>query len=158
VGDLYIETGVGDGWFFDHPGQKIWARQLDPEGNPAPKVINAGSKLWILGMKTERPGIQLDSSKGAETEVLGALFYPVRAPNDDPAFRVDNSRLSASYITVDNSKTPDFPRQLLEIRGTDQQVIHPEDTYPRPCFGGARSALVPLMVAAPGDSPPAPVK
>jgi hypothetical protein len=37
-------------------------------------------------------------------------------------------------------------------------VIHPEDTYPRPCFGGARSALVPLMVAAPGDSPPAPVK
>jgi hypothetical protein len=152
AGDLYIETGVGNGWFFDNPGQKIWARQLDPEGASSPKIINVGSKLWILGFKTEKPGIQIDSSKGAETEVLGGLFYPVRVPNDDPIFRVDNSQLSASYVTIDNSNTPDFPRQLLEIRGTDQQVIHPEDTYPRPCFGTAKAALVPLMVAAPADS------
>ena len=154
VGDLYIETGVGNGWFFDHPGQNIWARQLDPEGNPAPKVTNVGSKLWILGLKTERPGTQIDSSKGAETEVLGAVFYPVRVPNDDPIFRVDNSRFSASYVTIDNGRTPDFPQQLLEIRGTDQEVIHAEDTYPRPCFGGAKAALVPLMVAAPAESSP----
>jgi hypothetical protein len=107
-----------------------------------------------LGLKTERPGIQIDSSKEAETEVLGALFYPVRVPNDDPIFRVDNSRLSASYVTIDNSRTPDFPQQLVEIRGADQQVIHAEDTYPRPCFGGAKAALVPLVVAAPDGSAP----
>ncbi len=154
VGDLFIETGVGNGWFFDHPGQNIWARQLDPEGNPSPKIINTGSKLWILGLKTERPGTQIDSSKGARTEVLGALFYPVRMPNDEPIFRVDNSSLSASYVTIDNGKTPDFPQQLLEIRGTEQHVLKPEDTYPRPCFGGAKAALVPLVVAAPADSPP----
>jgi len=158
AGDLYVETGVGNGWFFDHPGQKIWARQLDPEGNASPKVLNVGSKLWILGFKTERPGIQIESDKGAETEVLGAILYPVRPPNDDPAFKVDNSRFSASYITIDNTMTPDFPRQLLEIRGTDEQVIHPEDTYARPCFGGARAALVPLIVAAPADSGTAPAK
>ena len=152
VGDLYIETGLGDAWFFDHPGQKIWARQLNSEGNPSPKVINVGSKLWVLGFKTERCGTQMDSSKGAETEVLGAIFYPVRAPNDEPAFRVDNARFSGSYVTIDNSLTPDFPRQLLEIRGTDEQVLHPEDTYPRPCFGNGRAAMVPLVVAAPADA------
>ena len=149
AGDLYIETGVGNGWFFDHPGQNIWARQLDPEGDASPKVLNIGSKLWILGFKTERPGVQLDSRNGAESEVLGAIFYPVKRPNDDPAFRAENAQLSASYITIDNGMTPDFPQQLLEIRGTRQQVIHPEDTYPRPCFGGAKAAMVPLIVAAP---------
>ncbi len=151
AGDLYLETGVGNGWLFEHPGQKIWARQLDPEGNASPKVLNVGSKLWVLGLKTEKPGIQVDSSKGAETEVLGALFYPVRVPNDDPIFRVDNSRLSASYVTIDNSKTPDFPQQLVEIRGTAQNAVHPTDCYPRPCFGNGTAAIVPLIVAAPSE-------
>jgi len=151
VGDLYIEGGVGNQWYFDHPGQHIWARQLDPEGNAGPKVTNVGSKLWILGLKTERPGIIIDSSKGAETEVLGGLFYPVIKPTDDPMFRVDNSRFSASYITVDNSMSPDCPNQLLEIRDGRQLMIKKEDVPPRPSFGGATSALATLVVAAPGD-------
>jgi hypothetical protein len=72
-------------------------------------------------------------------------------PNDDPIFRVENSRLSASYVTIDNSKTPDFPQQLLEIRGTDQKAIHPTDCYPRPCFGNGTAAIMPLVVAAPSE-------
>ena len=152
VGDLYIEGGVGDQWYFDHPGQHIWARQLDPEGNPSPKVTNVGSKLWILGLKTERPGTIIDSSKGAETEVLGGLFYPVIKPTDDPMFRVEDSRFSASYVTVDNNVSPDCPHQLLEIRNGQQQMISKEDVPPRPSFGGATAALATLMVAAPGDA------
>ncbi len=75
-------------------------------------------------------------------------------PNDDPIFRVEDSSLSASYVTIDNSLSPDFPRQVLEIRNGTEQVIHAADTYPRPCFGGGRAAMVPLVVAAPADSHP----
>ena len=149
VGDLYIEGGAGNRWFFDHPGQHIWARQLDPEGKGTPKITNVGSKLWILGLKTERPGINIDSSKGAETEVLGGLLYPVTKPTPDPVFRVDNSRFSASYITVDNNYSPDCPNQLLEIRNGQQQMILKEDISPRPCYGGAKATLATLIVAAP---------
>ena len=151
VGDLYIEGGCGNQWFFDHPGQHIWARQLDPEGNASPKVTNVGCKLWVLGLKTERPGINIDSSNGAETEVLGGLFYPVIKPTEEPVFRVDNSKFSASYVTVDNNVSPDCPNQLLEIRDGKQQMVTKGEIPPRPCFGGATAAMATLMVAAPGD-------
>ena len=84
TGALYLEDVGGAGWFFDHPGQNIWARQFDPEGDPStttplPKVVNGGCNLWILGLKTEGAGTLVSSTAGAMTEILGGSFYPVHS-------------------------------------------------------------------------------
>jgi len=156
AGDVYIEGCLGSTWIFDRPGQHIWARQFNTEGGVPCKITNVGATLWILGLKTERPGILIDSRQGAQTEVLGGLFYPVGKPTDDPMFRVEDSRFSASYVTVIGNANPDCPNQLTEIRHGESQTLHKEDIHPRPCFGGALAALATLMVAAPADGAPTP--
>ncbi len=77
----------------------VYARQLDMEfGNP--RVLNDGAKLVILGIKTENPGVVVDSRAGAATSVLGGLLYQVQdADPAVPAFAVaDHSRLAAAFV------------------------------------------------------------
>ena len=153
AGDVYLEGVVANRWIFNRPGQRVWARQLDAEGNVSPRVTNSGAKLWVLGYKTERPGTLIESLHGAETEVLGGLFYPVIQPTDDPMFRVEDSRFSISYVTIANNAAADCPNHLLETRAGVTQALGRGDIPPRPCFGGASAAMAALMVAAPADAP-----
>lgn len=77
----------------------VYARQLDMEFG-TPRVLNAGAKLVILGIKTENPGIIVDSRAGAWTSVLGGLLYQVQdADPAVPAFAVaEGSRMAAAFV------------------------------------------------------------
>lgn len=99
AGDLHLEDVASTGaspWRFSK-GQKIWARQFDPEGF-GPKIINEGADLWILGLKTENPGTILRATRGSRTEVLGGMAVPAD-PVDSAtaAFELEDSRASLSY-------------------------------------------------------------
>jgi len=93
VGPVYFEN-VAAVFRFAHP-QKIWARHLNPETHDIPEIINEGATLWILGLKTEYASVNIVNRKGAKTEVLGGLIYPVTpVPADMPMFINDESSLS----------------------------------------------------------------
>jgi len=146
VGSLYLEDCCGTQWFFDHAGQSIWARQLNPEGTNSPKITNNGSTLWILGMKTENKGTQLASNAGAATEILGGFFYPVdNPPGSTPMLTCTNSLLSACYLTFSGGGT-DFPNQVQET--LNGQTATTGTTY---YTHASKSTLVPLIVAAPAS-------
>ena len=92
-GPLFIEDVCSGPWAFEHP-QRIWARHLNVECEPF-DIRNHGATLWILGFKSERPGLQVENRKGAWTEILGGLVYPCkRVPEDRPMFLNHESNLS----------------------------------------------------------------
>jgi hypothetical protein len=101
-GPLFIEDVCAGPWTFENP-QKIWARHLNVECEPF-DVRNLGATLWVLGFKSERPGLQFETRKGGWTEVLGGFVYPCkRVPEDRPMFVNHESNFSAmlrqtSYI------------------------------------------------------------
>jgi hypothetical protein len=67
--------------------QPVFARQLDTEGGDT-RIVNEGSPLTILGLKTEGDCIVLDNRDGARSLILGGLLYIVRdAEAKVPAFR-----------------------------------------------------------------------
>ena len=80
------------------PGQNVWFRQLNTEGQEE-HIHNQGGNVWIFGVKTERKGTVVRSTAGAQTEVLGNLLYPLRSLENTttPAFIVENSRASFIY-------------------------------------------------------------
>jgi len=128
-GDLFIENCVGGSWVFNNPGQKIWARQFDVELN-GPHVVNNGCSLWVLGFKTERPGIQIDTTNGA-TEVLGGELYAVRPAGDPPAFKLTDSQGSFSYVTTAyGNVVGDYENQITETRGGVTKTVT-RDNLPR---------------------------
>ena len=76
----------------------VRARQLDIEWG-APYLLNEGSPLEILGLKTEGDGVVIDNRAGARSLVLGGLLYVVRAADPAvPAFRNIDASLTASFV------------------------------------------------------------
>lgn len=125
TGTLFVENVAGQPWQILFP-QSVFARQINPEGNTT-KITNQGGKLWILGLKTEGTGTNIETEEGGSAEVLGGLIYPVwKAPADSASFVVKDSR--ASFIYAVSSYKPaaaggNFAFQVKEIQhGTEKSI------------------------------------
>jgi hypothetical protein len=115
--------------------QPAYARQLDTEGGGV-RIINEGSPLSILGLKTEGVCTIVESSGGAHTDIFGGLVYVVRdgAGLATPAFRDTASWLAASF--AEESLRPDSRYQIYlsrELAGGPAVV--PVGNFPQRGFG-----------------------
>ena len=116
TGTLFVENVVAARWQILFP-QNVFARQINPESDRT-KITNRGGKLWILGLKTEGIGTNIETEQGGSTEVLGGLIYPVRKSlSDSASFVVNDSH--ASFIYAVSSYRPvasggDFAIQVQE--------------------------------------------
>jgi hypothetical protein len=122
-GRVYLtDDAGGSGWRFT-PGQEVWARQLNVE-QAGTKVVSEGARLWVLGIKTESPSTVLDSSGGAETEILGGLLYPVApVPADTPAFRLRDSSLALTLATSAYEKPRNYGVLVDSTLGSTHQQL-----------------------------------
>ena len=76
----------------------VYARQLDTEGGGT-RIVNDGSPLIILGLKTEGDCVVLDNRNNADSQILGGLVYIVQNADPKlPAFRNSGGRLQASFV------------------------------------------------------------
>lgn len=138
-GRLFLEDVTGGPWEFNR--QKVWARQLNPEGDGR-KILNNGGTLWILGLKTEDRGTAVETINGGKTEVLGGLLYPgsPKIPNNQPAFLNNESQISVvigeSYYGGGRYQTV-----VKEIRDGTTKVLKSTDLPQR-----GRGTMVPLYV------------
>ncbi|MCY7285725.1 MAG: endopolygalacturonase [Cyanobacteria bacterium CAN_BIN43] len=119
-GDVFIENVVSNpvsSWTFN--GQNVWARQFNVE-NQGTHITNNGSKLWILGLKTERGGSLIDTKAGGKTEVLGGFAYTTTAaPNgqqNDPMFINNESSISISMAEINYGGGPNYTTYVREIQ------------------------------------------
>lgn len=110
-GDVFIEDVVGGPFYFRN--QNVWARQLNQETNTEKtpeeaKIVNDGGNLWILGLKTERPGTVLKTINQGKTEVLGGFIYSTEGPKLAPAFVNQESSLSLAGVVERNFNNNPF--------------------------------------------------
>jgi len=115
TGDLFLEDVVSNpSGFFEFHGGNVWARQFNIE-NSGTHVINDGANLWILGMKTERDGILIETKNGGKTELLGYFCYTTLSPAD--IMFVNNE----SFFSAIGSETcyyqKGYTNLLKEIKG-----------------------------------------
>jgi hypothetical protein len=92
-----LGTGAGDIFVTDcpcsielrSPGQQLWARQLNPEGDSDDGLVrNRGGRLWALGVKHEGRGVRFRTEAGGQTEILGLFNYSPNVDKDDQRARV----------------------------------------------------------------------
>jgi hypothetical protein len=121
AGRLFIEDVSGAPWQFER--QQVWARQLNPEF-VGTKIINRGGEIWILGLKTEEIGTAIATESGGKTEVWGGLLYPIdNVPKDQPAFSVNQSKLSLSIGEAAYSPTSRYPAIVSETRNNVTRIL-----------------------------------
>jgi hypothetical protein len=124
-GTLFVENVAASPWQILFP-QNVFARQINPESNTT-KIINKGGHLWILGLKTEGTGTNIETDQGGSTELLGGLIYPVwKVPSDKPAFVVNDSRASLIYAVSNYEPAiegKNFAIQIEEIQHGETKFL-----------------------------------
>ncbi len=137
AGNLYLED-VETTAISLQPGQHVWARQLNDEA-AGTKIVNNGANLWILGLKTERAGMVIDTKGGGKTELLGGLLYPAATvPGSDMAFRSTDSQVSYIYTESVYCSGCGYTTQVDEMRSsTEKRVTAPSSSnFRMPLFVG----------------------
>lgn len=103
------------------PGQRLWARQLNPEGDSDTGLVrNHGGHLWALGVKHEGRGVRWLTDRGGRTEILGLFNYaPSIATNDfRPAFDIRDAAFTAAGVR-ECSFGDTYPVKVRERRGDE---------------------------------------
>lgn len=108
--EIFIENcactceGAEDTIGFEFHGQRVWARQLNPERSHV-QVLNDGGDLWVLGFKTENPSTAFKTVNGGRTEIFGGILNQLRnysnPRQNPPALINDESDLFAVCSTTD---------------------------------------------------------
>jgi len=158
TGALFVENVSASNWKILFP-QKVFARQINPEGNGT-KITNRGGDLWILGLKTEGASTNVVTEQGGATELLGGLIYPVRRVAPDIAgFVVKDSRASLIYAVSAYRGGVDNRNYVLQVEETQRGTTKALTSTSLPSRGLGtmvplyRSADVSTSLSAPGSGP-----
>ncbi|NJM14182.1 MAG: T9SS type A sorting domain-containing protein [Bacteroidales bacterium] len=96
AGKIFIEDMVTE-LDINNPHIKVWARQLDAESDVR-NLINRGGTLWVLGLKTEKPGYKIETYNQGKTEFGVALFYATScADYQEPIFNIGDTTENATF-------------------------------------------------------------
>lgn len=139
-GDLFmadIGSGVRRPLVFQGGGD-VWIRQLSNEPRrDQTHLVNHGSTVWVLGQKTEMPGVLAQTDRGGRTEILGGFAYSGIGGDSDgyPMYRVDDASFSAVIGGVHYARKRRPYAVLLEIVGIDEtQTVSVSAAPPRENF------------------------
>jgi hypothetical protein len=122
TGDLFLDDLCGH---LDHlgPGQSAWCRQLNSE-REGTKCRNAGGKLWILGLKTEKTGTLIETTSGGITEVNGVFLYSNSGwKAGEPAFLVEDARLELYGVNERNFNQQPVSLWVRERQGGETREL-----------------------------------
>ena len=122
----------------------VYAMQFDTEGG-GDRIVNNGSPLVVLGIKTEGNCTVIDNRQGAHSTILGGLLYIVGdATPAVPAFRNAGGWLQASFIEESFSATSRY-RTYLDDASAHREI--PATDFIARRYG----RLVPLLQSGAGS-------
>ncbi len=135
VGGMTKKANPGGKWFIDDvspsrgstlevgKGEKVFARQFNPETPKADMIHVNGGQLWLLGLKTEGRTSHLVAENGSKVEVLGGVSYQSwdKQELDPPMFKITDSDVSIT-IGLYHSRFP-FSVIVEETRGGQTKKV-----------------------------------
>jgi hypothetical protein len=97
-GTVFLEDIVGQRpTGFEFTGNKIFARQWNPESHKGTNIVLRNASAWIFGLKSEYGHTLLDLDDGARAEVYGVFSYHT---GKAPLFRIGSGALTATNLNL----------------------------------------------------------
>jgi hypothetical protein len=126
--------------------QPVFARQFNSEGTTT-RIINRGSPLSLLGVKTEGVCTVLENRDGARSDIFGGLVYVVRdgAAPSIPTFINASAFLSATFVE-ESLRTGSRYQVYVARDPADPRGPVPVTLFPARGYG----RFVPTLEDAPG--------
>jgi hypothetical protein len=130
IGAQVIGSGSGDIFLDDFcgrldsesPRHHAWCRQLNTERDGT-MLTNRGATLWILGMKTEKIGTIIHTTRGGKTDLVGCFIYSNAGWEDGvPAFLIEDSQVSLSGLNERNFNGRPVSTWIRESHQGDERI------------------------------------
>lgn len=122
TGDIFCDDFCGR-LLLEQPGQNAWCRQLNTE-YPGVMCRNSGANLWILGMKTEKIGTIIETTRGGVTDVAGCFIYSNQGWDEKvPAFVIDNATAALAGIVERNFNRQPVSFWVRETQGGETREL-----------------------------------
>jgi hypothetical protein len=122
AGNVFITDAQITPGFSFYPSQSVWGRQFDVEG-AAIKFTANGSRVWLLGYKTERILPLANINAGSQVEIFNWFGYPISCP-----------------VTSTNPAKPTYPVSLVGTGGTVSATLK-ESPLPQAFAAGDRIVI-----------------
>jgi len=124
-------------------GQKVWARQLNPERGE-PMILNEGGDLVLMGYKSEGMGVVVETTNGGRSEVLGGVINI--GHTGDTAFVVRDAQIRLSTASH-GWRAPAYHRNAIKVIQGKKQTIIPHSKMPSRGFDKSRGPqyIIPLF-------------
>lgn len=132
-----VTVGEGRTWFFEDvctshlefpKDTAVFARQFNCEPEPpGAGFVNAGGRVWVLGLKTEWGNTIGVTRAGGRTEILGGLMLPAQGFKDEslPAFVVEDGAFSGTWNEI-TFGTGIYRNAVRETRAGQTRELHPK--------------------------------
>ena len=131
-GKVFLEdVCTGKFWM---KGKQAFARQHNPEPRDTHTSIENGS-LWVMGMKTEQPGLILQA-RNAKLEVLGGMVYENGSPKDTPMCDFTDSEVSLTLASC-NHNGFDYKTVISETKAGQTVELAKDECWGRDGWGMA---------------------
>lgn len=114
-----VGSGVKKNLVFG-PGQRVWIRQVSNEPRDGlTHLINNGAQVWVLGHKSEMPGVICLTRGGGSTEILGSFLYWGIGGDcaGTPMWQVEDGRFSGTFGAAHFSKKSRYEVVLEDAKG-----------------------------------------
>lgn len=126
-------------------GERVWARQFNPE-SPAPIMVHVdGGMFWCLGLKTEGRATHVQAENRAQVEILGGASYQSwkNQKLDPPMFDLTDSQASFT-LGFYSDKLP-FTTYVRETNGSQTSELKRADVKGKflPVFRTSKSTPAP---------------
>ncbi len=125
-GDIFV-TDCSSHLELRQPGQKCWARQLNPEGTSDSGLVqNAGADLWVLGSKFEGAGVRYRTTAGGRTEVLGMFNYApgnLKETDTRPMFDIEDASCSIAGLREITFGKSTYPMKVREKQHAETRTL-----------------------------------
>ena len=104
---------------FEFHGQKVWARNINPERADL-HIVNDGGEVLLLGAYVEGPGTIIKTVNGGKSEVINFIAHLANIDTREmPVIVNDNSDVSV----VSGNVTADREYVIREISDTEEDIL-----------------------------------
>lgn len=118
--------GIGYGsvpcFRFSH-GQKVWARQFNPERSADNCIAEDGSQLWVFGFKTEGPDGKAYNIRGGSRAEIFSGSATIATDDGTPCIENENSDVFAYFRTDGCGPNHQFAVAVKETQGRHTRIL-----------------------------------
>jgi hypothetical protein len=152
-GRLFLDDLALQRVVLDSPGLRVFARQLNLEGDGGIQLANTDARVWVLGLKVEKAATRVQTAGYGVTEIQGFFSNNGTPLGSTPAYRILDSGTMFVAGSAEATGQSDPANALVWVEHTRDGLTEQVRSTTSPAVVSRRSANGNVLMLYGGPDP-----